>query len=116
MGTTKVIAMVSCCLVLLLSNIANAAMPCCCILQDTAPEETTQNSMDMPCHQQDSKSDSQSMGSCSDCGCIHTTQTLFTPIIPPKHNKVVTFVLSFTYQDVYPGETQDIFQPPKFQS
>ncbi len=117
MAFLRTISLLFVCFSLLVSGVANAAMPCCMMGKDApAAEMQMDGDKDMPCHETANKAadtgEQQAMD-CSDCDCTHCVSTSALINHQSVTDSTVSGVRVYTTQSIHSRQPDGVFQPPK---
>ena len=115
MAIMKNIAAFFVCFALLVSGVANAAMPCCMTDADQPKAEMQMDhgGMDMPCHETADNDQQDSSNGCSGCDCQHCVKMTALPEHPTVKEVLASNVRAYTTQSIHSRQPEGVFQPPK---
>ncbi|GEM_PF-4525973 len=116
MNLSRSLGIIMLCLSLLLSNLANAAVPCCMMADSDTQQVQTEASVDstieMPCHEM-AETEQQGMMDCNDCGCDHCAQvSLLPPTLDMQQDHIESAALSDRLI-LYSKQPYTLFHPPR---
>jgi hypothetical protein len=119
MNLSRSLGILMLCLSLLLSNLANAAVPCCMMgdseAQQVQSETTVDSAMEMPCHEM-ADNEQQSTNDCNDCGCDHCLQISLLPNVINAGQDHIEAAVHSDRLILYSKQPYALFHPPRLNS
>ena len=119
MNVCRSLGILMLCLILLLSNLANAAVPCCMMgdsdTQQVQGESSVDSAMEMPCHEM-ADNEQKPSKDCNDCGCDHCLQISLLPNTINTGQDHIEAVIHSDRPIFYSKQRYALFHPPRLNS